>query len=196
MISQHQINSPDFFSSLLRRLLRVSNNDVVGESTEGTLINSTCSINENWKSFINASPTITHIYTRRTEALIFFLRRDLHLPINPSPVAPREISRRNLIGIQSFSYDFFPSVAARFHKIQTHVDFLSFDTHWICVLLDICWLYIDRASQKLAIHWHFSVVLPWLLFYASNSGSLMELFHFVSGKYRQLIGSARTRNKE
>lgn len=71
--------------------------------------------------------TFTHAVL--AEALIFFLRRDLHLPINPSPVAPCEISRRNLIGIQSFFLRYFPSVAARFHKIQTHVDFLSFDTH-------------------------------------------------------------------
>lgn len=93
----------------------------------------------------------------------FCLRRDLHLPINPSPVAPREISR-NLIGIQSF-YDFPSAAVARLHKIKTHVDFLSFrhttDSEAVC-----CWTFILTAVLR---NWPFTGTLLLLFFFVRRS---------------------------
>ena len=117
----------------------------------------------------------------------FFLFWDLHLPINPSPVdaAAREISRRNLIGIQSF-YDFFSFfclvtavtavAAARHHEKSAHVDFLSFSKHTASKSRRtfICWLCIDRRSQKLPIHWHSFSSSTRCYCFCQYSGSLMQ----------------------
>lgn len=145
-----------------------------------------------------ASPTITHIYTHRwlipcfghrASFFICFssLRRDLHLPINPSPVAPREISR-NLIGIQSFFYEafFFSSPSARFHKINARRFSLFRHTLDLCVLvghlLIVYWPPFSEIGHSLALFSSsFALLRVRLLFLPPISMAAMRREGIVSG---------------